>query len=827
MAASDASFERLEPVLCELVVESFQGETDVADNYNGKGQVNMRNGCTYNGQFRGGLFHGLGRLTWANGVIYEGSFQLGTIEGQGCFKWPDGSSYKGGLVAGKRCGFGLFMCSAGQIYEGNWLDGLRHGKGSISYREQKSTTVYTGDWVRGLREGYGLMKYASGNTYEGFWKADKKHGMGLMLWLDKDNVYAGEWKDDLPHGQGENLWANVSLNKLVTKQLSSIYRGEWQGGVRHGDGSFFYSDGSQYAGQWSHGEKNGNGVILYGDGRINPARFEKGQNVLQLNSVAPPLPPPVKSASRGGTHGERGSATAVSASPSSRADELVSDDVHLHVRDLLQALPKADHRRDPTLEFVSASRVYVDNNGTGNPKTDSRELERLLLRFNSTLKQIYARLVESVHRDARRFHLQDTLEKTNFSDIDKAISTALVHHQKFFCMSLQEMKAYCREIGLLGPHFTSHQVSTAFHRCIEEHKLQADYAYIQQQLLDRTKVNNNNSVAVGSEAPPSISAHSSAALLAEVEVPLPKVCDLYPSSVGPTAVSRDALDPDQPICEQVFYNVLVRCLTVSDMYVSALSPAYDARGVGSNDGSPRMPLMLPHALLLAMKQMHTQHEQKVILPPLLAALGSEKIQEVLRNSRKLLQVWWEQCTQLAAADGVSDAKQGAAQLRHVVKVFMKLRGRVIRERVTVTDLLRVLQAPWVSVETRASAPRPQTAAAAPQETTANPDAEPSAATSEPIPVHVEGVSAVSRPATALAAVPRSFDISTLLVLMDIDDFTEKICRLVMSDAWCFVDPMEAAAAEVGSAELAVEQALLQRLQALFANFNAIVLDKTA
>jgi len=890
MSTSADSFELVEPVLCELVVETFTGESELGETYNGKGEVKMRNGCTYKGVFKGGMFHGVGRLAWADGVIYEGAFNLGIINGQGSFKWPDGSTYKGAVSNGRRSGFGLFKCSAGQIYEGDWQAGVRHGRGTASYREQQSTTVYTGDWVCGVRQGYGLMKYASGNTYEGYWHADKKNGLGLMIWHDKDNMYAGEWKDDLPHGQGENLWANVSLSKLVTKQISSVYRGQWAHGQKHGDGSFFYSDGSQYAGQWENGDKNGDAVILYGDGRVNPAKFRKGQNMLQTE-VVPPIPAARGagggSSSRPASHSER---HPVQASPSTRADEPANDDIRLHIRDLLQVLPRADAKQNPAIHQVSSSRVFVDE--ASESTADARELERLLLRFNTSLKQIYSRLVELVQKDASKLKLGDSLQKADFSTIDKAIATALVNHQKFFCMSLREMKAYCRELGMLGPNFTSQQVTQALLNALEEQKMQADFAYIHQKLVAKQKAAVGAALAPAAASapkgtPPSSAPHesrpvsakpvlgplvtthvdlgrSSVDILTAVEIKAPAVQNLHSQTFGPTAVTRDTMDVDQPICEQTFFNVLIRCLAISDLTASAADAVYDpaspAQGRSSTaNEAQRMPLVLSQALLMGMKEVNAHNDAKPPKPLFVAAFTADGTNELLRSHRGKVDSWWGKCVAEAAADGVKESAQGIVQLRHVIRVLLKLKGVAVRERTTTMDLLKLLHAPFTDGESSVPPARPQTAAAPPTAEAPSEEGVEAAtgavaeapATAESAQEQVqEKVGTLSRPITGRKRAPTaSFDLSCLTLLVDKDDFVEKICRLVLSDAWCYIDPSiaaakaaeEAAAAaatkeggeaetkaepvdvsDVAEADLPIEQALQKRLNIVFANFETLV-----
>lgn len=82
----------LEPILCEVVIESYEG--DYADEtdfdqitkepikfgcYHGFGNAILKNGCTYEGQFYQGIFHGNGVLTWSDGTIYDGCFHYGIV----------------------------------------------------------------------------------------------------------------------------------------------------------------------------------------------------------------------------------------------------------------------------------------------------------------------------------------------------------------------------------------------------------------------------------------------------------------------------------------------------------------------------------------------------------------------------------------------------------------------------------------------------------------------------------------------------------------------------------------------------------------------------
>jgi hypothetical protein len=805
MATGESNFEYLEPVLCDLV-GAFTGDRDEDKNYNGKGEMKMRNGSLYVGDIKAGLFHGTGKFTWPDNVIYEGTFVYGTIDGKGKYSWPDGSKYTGDVKAGKRSGNGIFQCSASQNYDGEWLDGLRHGKGTATYAEGKNAAIYTGDWVNGLRQGYGIMNYSTGNTYEGHWFNDQKNGMGLMVWKDKDQVYAGEWKDDKPHGQGENLWSNLSLSKLMTKQMSSIYRGQWNNGVKHGDGAFFYSDGSTYFGKWDNDGKIGHGVMQYGDGVIKPAKFQNGQNILQL----PPEPPKQTNHKKGGGNGAHSNGSningSVAGSPSTRQGQSQGQDdnessVKLHIRDLLLSLPKSDGKKDPCKEHVTTSRIYMDEKFASNNDTEARELERLLLRFNISLKQIHQRLVDSGHKDRRKSNIIDTLEKADFTRMHNAIATAINNHQKFLCMSLKEFKGYCRELGLIGTHFTYQQVSDALYRAVEEQKLIANNTYVTQQIaLSRPSTPAPATVPVS--VPKTNTSRNSSDLLNEIEIKSPDLPDVWGTSIGPTSVKRTAFDDDQPICEQNFYNVLVRCAISSDIAQSGSNPVHlPSKPLPEEIGDYRLPLELFKGLLNVLSGIHSRHEHKPALAPLVAAISSDEVQNILYTNKSKFNTIWEQIVHDANIDGVYESVNNVAQLRHIVRAFLKLRGKCMRESVKAVDIIRILQKSVKDIpaiiapmcpQTAAPEPTPEVEAEVPVIEEAAPatagEVEPATedGNTEEVP---PGTAPGTRPTTAAVPdVPKPIDYSTLINLVDYEDFCDMLCKLMMSDLWIFNGP---------------------------------------
>lgn len=76
----------MEPILMELIVESYEGDTFADEgnilaygSYHGQGTAKFDNGCIYKGYFQFGLFHGRGLFQWSDGTSYEGDFLKGQV----------------------------------------------------------------------------------------------------------------------------------------------------------------------------------------------------------------------------------------------------------------------------------------------------------------------------------------------------------------------------------------------------------------------------------------------------------------------------------------------------------------------------------------------------------------------------------------------------------------------------------------------------------------------------------------------------------------------------------------------------------------------------
>ncbi|XP_026560387.1 radial spoke head 10 homolog B2 [Pseudonaja textilis] len=260
-----------EPILTQLIVESYEGEK-VRGLYEGEGTAYFQGGNVYKGMFSEGLMHGRGTYTWADGVQYEGNFVKNVQMDHGTYKWLDGSTYEGEVKNGIRNGFGMYKCGTYPVsYIGQWVEGKRHGKGTIYYNESGSSW-YEGDFVNNIKSGWGVRRYKSGNIYEGQWERDLRHGEGRMRWLTSNQEYTGMWVNGVQHGQGTHTWY---LKRIAGSQypLRNEYVGEFVNGDRHGHGKFFFASGAMYDGEWVLNKKHGAGKLVFKNGRVYEGEF--------------------------------------------------------------------------------------------------------------------------------------------------------------------------------------------------------------------------------------------------------------------------------------------------------------------------------------------------------------------------------------------------------------------------------------------------------------------------------------------------------------------------------------------------------------------------
>lgn len=613
----------------------------------------------------------------------------------------------GTILSGKRDGFGLFKCSDGQIYEGEWRGGFRHGQGTMSYYEQVSTTVYTGSWIHGLRDGYGKMTYASGNTYQGEWRGDKKHGQGSMVWGKGANVYNGEWNYDQPHGVGEFIWGEAIGSKAMldatstisNKQINNIYRGNWRNGQRAGAGTFFYADGSQYMGSFENNFKHGLGVMVYADGRIVAGQFSNDRI------------------------GVFSSHTAFDDKPAPRATE----DVNMQFRLLIDDL------------FMKLSANGDEKNGpSGAQGKQTREIERIVLRFTSYLKTIFKKLSDEANHRRQAMKINDVeMSDPYISSWPTTFRTqveARVLHRRFNCMTLVDMLRFLRDIGIMGASFTSSDLLFCLRQMKDQHRHVAKTTIA--NFLSRT-------TSLSGAAFPDVWG------------------ELLDGFLGPKdAQPNHDADTRQPLREREFVELLIRCIATADVKKRSFNSALSLEVKSS--------AALSHAVLDVLTRKIYPYSsaagEAFSANEFVRAFYGELVQTTLSSpevSEKLHGLW-----KTAAAALTTEQPVDVLQLRHIVRVFMTLKrpGNGLHEEVSIPQLAVIIGRARECESVAAVASESESVAAELQST------EPS----------IEEQQAVSQTQVL-------FDFSCLTSAVNFDDMVEMLCQVMASDAWSVVN----------------------------------------
>ena len=373
--------------LSQLVIKKWTGDiidyekgAQIAKVYHGRGRCEFKEGHIYNGEMRHGLLHGDGEFIWKDGTKYSGEFKNNEITGTGKYEWTDKSTYNGMVQNGMRHGEGKYVNkSEGVEYNGMWENGLRHGDGALKY---KNGSLYAGQWGFGQKSGQGKMTYASGNYYDGEWKNNKRNGEGVMHWQNTNEKYTGHWDDGYQSGFGTHIWLEGSgENKL----LRNRYVGYWRKGLRHGQGTFYYSNGSKYEGDWHDNLKHGIGIFTFEDGTTYHGPFENDRMVNRsLQGVA----------QIGTAESEKQDAAAKPQKKNVKLKPKGKDDKGAKV--IAANRIKKEVEVNPFKTLIDISDLAELE---ANPAEVEKEIENILLRFNSDIKKwykVYSKKVEQV-----------------------------------------------------------------------------------------------------------------------------------------------------------------------------------------------------------------------------------------------------------------------------------------------------------------------------------------------------------------------------------------------------------------------------------------------
>ena len=226
----------------------YKGELNIEGNFNGYGELYLKSGKKYEGNFIDGKLNGYGRLIDLFGIIcYEGEFKDNQLmDGKGIIIKIEENGDK-------------------TIYEGDIKNKKKEGKGT----EKNKDYTYIGSFSDDLKHGKGKIIFKGGDTYEGEFINGKLTGKGIYQWEDK-STYNGEFLDGMMHGKG-----------IYTYNNGNIYEGEFVNNLKEGLGEYRWKNGKIFKGTYKKGQPNGTGLIIYPNGDTVEATYANGKKVNQ------------------------------------------------------------------------------------------------------------------------------------------------------------------------------------------------------------------------------------------------------------------------------------------------------------------------------------------------------------------------------------------------------------------------------------------------------------------------------------------------------------------------------------------------------------------
>lgn len=376
-----------------------------------------------------------------------------------------------------------------------------------------------------------------------------------MIWRDLDEVYTGNWLQDKPDGYGEHIWGDSSA-KTIKKQNCNIYRGNYEVGLRHGFGTFFYMNGSQYTGQWKNDMKDGPGIFIHPDGKIIAGNYSQNRLIESLDKEF----------------------------QNQRVTEDINPQYHLNIQSIFDFYPNLEYNY--LLSFEDRIK---------NQKKIVADIERILLKYNAYLKTVYRFYNEQNNKQRSReipfipnieniFKENEAAFRGIITDEEKARTvkffkstiTARNISKRFYCLSLEFMIRFLREISLIGIYYNCYDLVQSFKFMKDDQLTESmrQYAELLRTILaDRNKALPSNEGTDNEANSPSEHSQSNnnfeeleqgsqcdsvSSLLAEADLSIGKLLDGYQEVFANDPSYYELVS--QPLLEHEFVELFVRVI---------------------------------------------------------------------------------------------------------------------------------------------------------------------------------------------------------------------------------------------------------------------------
>lgn len=379
--------------------------------------------------------------------------------------------------------------------------------------------------------------------------------------------------DDVTHGSGEYIWGSYeTINQRPPwKQNCNIYRGAFNNGNRHGYGTFFYANGSQYSGPWEDNKKYGEGVFIHSDGRIFYGLF-KNDYIEKVNELLP-------------YNVENGFVNPRETSEVNSQYRLNIDDILLqysfHHTTLLNETPSSEGNDSNSIPETasdgSTAAAIEPRPGTADssPRSkllayftkETKEIERILLRYTSYLKQHYKMISErsnkyrvkyNNHVFYYNYYDEQYIQSNNLSKIDEIMySSRQFHSCRLYCGTMDSVCMLFEQLGLIDNRIFNHY---DFKAMIYEMKDSfMDVIRLRRFTFEKEMKELGLYQGIGGEDD------------AKGEY-FENIPDLASPLYGSTGIDRIAFnDPRYPILEREFVELLTRCIALRKMYCYAVN----------------------------------------------------------------------------------------------------------------------------------------------------------------------------------------------------------------------------------------------------------------
>jgi hypothetical protein len=260
----------------------------------GHGRARMKDGRTYEGDCRLGMFDGMGVMTYPDGSVFDGQWVdhlqhgFGTLEGPFTTKTvlnADGEPeerrvrsyiYTGLFRRGEKDGQGEETFEpSGDTFIGTFKNGLRHGVGRFV---SGANDVTDGVYVDGALDGLATITFAHGDVLVAKYREGKLHGPAEYTQASSGDRYRETFCD----GQcvdGVLTASDPCRCAVLYYSTGAVYSGGWRRtatgsdrqGQRCGRGKLTMPNEDVYEGEFDDDHMEGEGCITYAAGEENIA----------------------------------------------------------------------------------------------------------------------------------------------------------------------------------------------------------------------------------------------------------------------------------------------------------------------------------------------------------------------------------------------------------------------------------------------------------------------------------------------------------------------------------------------------------------------------